>query len=227
MTGKEHPLHTFPSNFLCAGQCGERYSLFLYMEDDLLLTWQALQAWAEDEVALAPLGFHRGLVRVETSQWDGRLMAFDQRWPTPVDSPGARVISLNATYNGSHTHGELRKRKSFAQLQNPYMAMWLASSAQLGHWMTAPEWGYLPHTMSDLIREEAAWSVYSIESAEYKRGGNGFQRSLVWPYDPVAMKLDHIAEVFHIPNNKCKGPLPPQKGSGAPCTISFDEVLTH
>ncbi|CAL5224022.1 g6642 [Coccomyxa viridis] len=140
------------------GEDGERYSLFLYMEDDLLLTWRALHAWAEDE--------------------------------------------------------------------NPYMAMWLASRDQLGHWMAAPEWGYLPETMSDLIREEAAWSVYLIESAEYKRGVNGFQRSLVWPYDPVAMKLDHIAEVIHIPNNKCKGPLPAKRGSGAPCTISFDDVLT-
>ena len=196
------------------------------MEDDLLLTWRALHAWAEDEVALAPLGLHRGLVRVETSQWDGQLMAFDQRLPTPIQSPGARVISLDAAHHAPLAHGTKRKRKFFVQLQNPYMAMWLASRDQLGHWMAAPEWGYLPETMSDLIREEAAWSVYLIESAEYKRGVNGFQRSLVWPYDPVAMKLDHIAEVIHIPNNKCKGPLPAKRGSGAPCTISFDDVLT-
>ena len=195
------------------------------MEDDLLLTWQALHAWAEDEVALAPLGFHRGFVRVETSQWDGRLMAFDQRVPTPVKSPGARVISINATQHAMLAHGRTRTRETFAQLQNPYMAMWLGSREQLGDWMRASEWEFLPHTMP-LIREEAAWSVYLIESAEYRRGADGFQRSLVWPYDPVAMKLDHIAEVRHIPNNKCSGPLPPKRGSGLPCTIPFDEVLT-
>jgi hypothetical protein len=195
------------------------------MEDDLLLTWQAMQAWAEDEVALAPLGFHRGFVRVEISQWDGRLMAFEQREPTHVKSPGARVISLEVSHHAPLALNASRARTDYVQLQNPYMAMWLASREQLAEWMGAPEWGYLPQTMAGLVREEAAWSVYLVEQSEFKKGKNGFSRSLVWPYDPVTMKLDRIAEVFHIPNNKCKGPSPPQRGSGDPCTIPFDEVL--
>ncbi len=74
-------------------------------------------------MALAPLGFQRGFVRVEISHWDGQLMAFEQREPTPVQSPGARVVALETGHHTPLAQDKLRRRTNFVQLQRPCMAM--------------------------------------------------------------------------------------------------------
>jgi hypothetical protein len=39
----------------------------MYVEDDVLVRWETVVAWAEDDALLAPHGFQRGFFRVESN----------------------------------------------------------------------------------------------------------------------------------------------------------------
>jgi len=49
-----------------ASACAGNHTAMMYMEDDDFLTWEALLSWADDEAALAAIGFTRSFVRIET-----------------------------------------------------------------------------------------------------------------------------------------------------------------
>ncbi len=49
----------------------------MYMEDDDLLLWEGVLAWAQDEAPLAELGFVRAFARTETFSYTGG------RWNPP------------------------------------------------------------------------------------------------------------------------------------------------
>ena len=40
----------------------------MYVEDDMLVRWESLTAWATDDALLAPLGLQRGFYRAEVNQ---------------------------------------------------------------------------------------------------------------------------------------------------------------
>ena len=106
------------------------YTLFVYMEDDLELTWAALQAWALDESLLAPLGYHRGFVRTEVAQWDGSIMAPDQVKHTSLSRKPSPVLSIAAPTATGLTHPS-KNAADFVHIHSTYMAMWLGSRNQL------------------------------------------------------------------------------------------------
>ena len=43
----------------------------MYVEDDVLVRWDSVLAWAEDDALLAPLGFQRGFFRTEFNVQSG------------------------------------------------------------------------------------------------------------------------------------------------------------
>ena len=45
--------------------------MFMYVEDDVLVRWNTVLAWAADDALLAPLGFQRGFFRTEFSTEKG------------------------------------------------------------------------------------------------------------------------------------------------------------
>ena len=47
------------------------HTAFMYIEDDDLLLWEAVLAWAQDEAPLAELGYMRAFARTETSNPKG------------------------------------------------------------------------------------------------------------------------------------------------------------
>lgn len=200
------------------------HSLFIYMEDDLELTWPALQAWAHDESILAPLGYHRGFVRVEFGQTDGRLMTVDQPSPTQVGHDSAATLNVSLWSGREQMHHTGNITAHFVHLTTSYMAMWLASRQQLSEWLLTPQWSV---TNGDgyplMIRETAAWSLYHIKNDEFHKGKRDFKQTLVVPFDPHTSRIANIAKLQHLSNNYCMIEEPPE---GAACTIAFDDVLT-
>ena len=57
-------------NMTAAPSAGS-HTAFLYLEDDVFLSWEALLSWAADWEPLAALGLTLGFARVETSQTSG------------------------------------------------------------------------------------------------------------------------------------------------------------
>ena len=200
------------------------HTLYIYMEDDLELTWSALKAWAHDESLLAPLGFHRGFVRVESAQWDGNLMAFDQMNRVSVSAEDSGTLSVAASNSAEFSHLSGNATAHFVHLSVSYMAMWLAMHDQVGEWLLSPEWGIAGEALRAQIREEAAWNLYTIASKEFEPRKRGFERSLVVPYNPYTSKVAHSAMLPHLSNNYCAKSA---ASEGVFCTIRFDDVLVE
>lgn len=200
------------------------------MEADLELQWPALQAWAQDEELLAPLGFHRGFVRTEISQWSGEVMAFDQTEHTIVGSEGSPVLATRGVQpSGRPQKGAPANQiNHFVQLESAYMAMWLASEQQLAAWTMAPEWAPdLDNFKDRLLREEAAFNLYRTNESSYNRGGQ-FKNSLLVPYNPHALTIPDIAALNHLSNNYCDSDGRQQAvrvAAHAFCTIALRDVL--
>ena len=108
------------------------------------LTWPSLRAWATDESLLAPVGLHRGFVRVETAQWDGQLIANDQLHNVSLSTAGADVSVAPSLHGTAH-----RTASHFVHLASSYQAMWVASRMQLALWMRGPEWGAAQNGYTD------------------------------------------------------------------------------
>ena len=49
------------------------HTAFMYVEDDVLVRWPTVLAWAEDDALLAPQGFQRGFFRTEFNVESGPL----------------------------------------------------------------------------------------------------------------------------------------------------------
>ena len=49
------------------------HTAFMYVEDDELILWEAMLAWAQDEAPLAELGFTRDFTRLEMRAHDGAV----------------------------------------------------------------------------------------------------------------------------------------------------------
>ena len=194
------------------------------MEDDLELTWSALQAWAHDEHLLAPLGFHRGFVRVELAQWDGNIMALDQTVPLSIVSEDSPVLSVEAPMPGQSIHLSGNATASFVRLQNSYMAMWLASRSQVAEWFQAPEWSAKLNGQNGLIREDAAWNLYTVERNLFQKEKHG--RSLVVPYDPSTARIADVAMLPHISNNYCNRESADAEAPHPFCRVRFADVLS-
>ena len=195
------------------------------MEDDLQLTWSALEAWAYDESLLAPLGFHRGFVRMEHAQWDGRMMAFDQTRTISVSSDDSAVLHIAASRAAESSYLSGNATAHFVHLGNSYMAMWMATHHQFADWLLSPEWGIEGKASVEHIREEAAWNLYTIGSKDFKPGKNGFESSLVVPYNPLTSKLAYIGMLPHLSNNYCARSAAAKEAGHQFCKIPFDDVL--
>jgi len=68
--------------------------VFMYVEDDVLVRWDTVLAWAADDAMLAPLGFQRGFFRTEFSTEKG---AHPDSVPVPQKScfrsgPGTELL---------------------------------------------------------------------------------------------------------------------------------------
>ena len=207
------------------------YTLFVYMEDDLQLTWPALQAWAYDESLLAPLGFHRGFVRVEVAQWDGHMMVFDQTTPVSIPASGesdddSSVVRVVASMPAEYVHVSGNAVAHFVRLHNSYMAMWLGSRSQVAEWLQAPEWSANLNGHDGLIREDAAWNLYTVERNHFSKEKHKY--SLLVPYDPRTARIAEIAMLPHLSNNKCSREAADAQGPRPGlCRIRFENVLVE
>ena len=204
------------------------YALFVYMEDDLHLTWPALQAWAYDEGLLAPLGFHRGFVRTEVAHWDGHIMAFEQPNTVSIPSSGQfdddnSVLRVASPMQAEHIHLSGNAMAQFVRLHDSYMAMWLGSRTQVAEWLQAPEWSARLNRHGGLIREDAAWNLYTVERGRFKKEKHKY--SLLVPYAPRTATIAKIATLPHLSNIYCSRETADAEAPHSWCRIRFKDVL--
>ncbi|KAK9838814.1 hypothetical protein WJX74_003824 [Apatococcus lobatus] len=133
------PIHELPHPFelawvhrdlMQAALATGQYTAFIYLEDDMRLTWDSLISWATDQAVLEPLGFQRQFYRTEIAPWDGKQWLFD----------ALQHVHL-ATYERKLDVGvQTRAHQHYIQLPEPYSAVFVASPTLLARFIKSPFW---------------------------------------------------------------------------------------
>jgi len=130
------------------GAMCDAYDYFMYVEDDVLVSAAALTRWREDSMRLAPHGYRRGFLRVETTPGGVRVCT-DQKRP----AHRRRLRRLGPA--------------TFLALPNPYCACWLYSRSQLRQFMAMPIWDPRLNT-AFATREAAACGMISDPRGDHR-----------------------------------------------------------
>jgi hypothetical protein len=160
------------------------FDYFMYLEDDILVPWEAFESWAAEEATLGERGFVRGFLRVERDG-QGRVVATD--WAAPLRRPVATEI----------------EGRRYVRPDAFYQACWLASQARLKDFVDGDSWAQGFHRWSS-VRRAHRWN----RGANYRREFAAFGWSCARPGRPrVLLPVDadgaiaHAAWVWHLPNN--------------------------
>ncbi len=153
-------------------------SHFMYIEDDTLVTRDAIEYWVEWHAVLNPARLMPSFLRVEKKHDDDRWYSTDCMQPARISqSPRA----------------SLDDQIIFVNLANPYQGMYLLDRAlmaeHLGGPSSSPDFGPWP------IREKAA------QGLTFASPPQGFTSRNLVPYLPGTQTIDERCFVHHLPNN--------------------------
>jgi hypothetical protein len=147
------------------------YDYFMYVEDDILVPFRALQGWLADSRRLHNSNYRRGFLRTELTA-DNTLVSTDQR------------------YKSTAAHFCLVAGRMWFYPENPYHAFWFYSRAQMDTFIESASWR--DGNREDWgIRERAAAGMIWLDSDRH--------HSLV-PVTGFGRVRDD-ALVAHLPNN--------------------------
>ena len=189
------------------------YQLFLYLEDDIKLSWAALQAWALDE-ALLQRAFGRGLLHRGFFRFEqcgkGLLSApticcFDPDACSFSRAAGSALLSRGI--ERWQCKVSVRGRR-FVGLPNPYHASWVMGPAQLERFVHSAHWHTSTGRVPGGVREAAAAgdAYLSIASARNRSELSDCSTTSLVPYtlsneSGAIPRLDHAAGVQHLGQN--------------------------
>lgn len=134
-----------------------QFDLFVYLEDDIELTWPQLLAWDRDDRALraagsaARRGFYRYEVTLEAASGGGGT-SHESHSLAGANGAGGGVVAA-----GSHVLPDFKacdfnfsrwkcrmelpgSKRKFVGLANPYSATWVATRQQLLDLVASPHW---------------------------------------------------------------------------------------
>ncbi len=163
----------------------DNYTSFMHIEDDMHVPFRALVAWAEDTDLLRlhssnhSRGFYRTVFDVH-----GDIHHSDNIVADAIDFP--QHASKSIVIGG----------QLFAQLPNPYAAMWVADQPLLSRYLKSRHW----HVVNDSpwgFTEMGSGSVQFVDVPE------GFDSSWLVPIDNETLFPAAIAGIRHSSN---KGP---------------------
>ena len=125
----------------------DEYDYYMYIEDDIAVSWDSLNAWRDDQSLLHPLGLLRGFVRTETRK-DGALVASDYESRQSLK----KVIRI--------------ENKRFLHTGYPYQAFWIYSKNQLDSFINSRCWREKVSQWG--IRENAAAGMTWLNPNEHR-----------------------------------------------------------
>jgi hypothetical protein len=170
-------------------------SHFMYLEDDTLVTPDALEYWTEWRTVLGPARLIPSFLRVERKDNDSRWFSTDCIRPVSVSqapraSLGDQVVFLN--------------------LPTPYQGMYFLDRELMAEHLNGPSSG--PDFGPWPIREKAA------QGLTFANPPQGFSSRNVIPFLPGQGKIDERCFVHHLPNNYANNPSPANPFGRLPVT---------
>ena len=152
------------------------YDYFMYIEDDILVPFEALCRWREDSSKLDPLGYLRGFVRYEKNE-AGTLVVTDQTRPARLWN----FVSVG--------------REVYYHPRNPYHGFWVCGLGQMRRFMENLAWRDGNH---------AGWAVRERAAAGMTWANPRRHRTLI-PVEVDGTVPSEVL-VHHIPNNYALDP---------------------
>jgi hypothetical protein len=153
-------------------------SHFMYIEDDTLVTRDAVEYWVEWHSVLNPVRLIPSFLRVERKHDDHRWYSTDCIQPVRISQASKATVD---------------DRVVFVNLPNPYQGMYFLDRALMEEHLSgsssSPDFG--PWR----IREKAA------QGLTFANPPTGFTSRNLVPYLPGTQKIDERCFVHHLPNN--------------------------
>lgn len=168
------------------------YDIFMYLEDDILISWSHFLSWKADQESLFDQGYIRGLTRVERSN---RGTAYLTDFSSPMGNP--QIFWIDG--------------KAFFQPQYPYCACWIYSQAQMAEFQASAYWSEATYDCCRPSWSKGKGWIYKREKAAFgmtylphpdRRGGH----RVMLPLDCDRNRLDESALIDHLSGNYHQDP---------------------
>lgn len=168
----EHPFYlTWKCRPLLKTQMDD-YDAFMYIEDDILVPWKAIQYWINNNERLIAQNYNLGFLRIEIAA-DGEEYISDlygERLDTIIQLDDGLPYCLNN--------------------KNPYCAFWIYNKAEFKRFAENPYYD-IQKIPDYAIREKSAIGLHGIQNYWYK--------GTVIPIVGDGLAVD--CRVYHMPNN--------------------------
>ena len=166
----------------------ESFDYFMYLEDDIYVSWQTFEAWLRRSHSVSRRGLIHGFLRIEYDL-AGRPMASD--WRHPARRPP--TIEIDGV--------------KYIRPWWFYQACWVYSRATMQHFVGTGAWTRGFHKWSSVARGHRR-----LGGANYTREYSAFGMACAAPgYPRVVLPVDDDgrilsdAWVWHLPNNYAQG----------------------
>lgn len=154
------------------------YDYFMYIEDDVLIPYNAIKYWLKHHPKLEKLNYNLGFLRIEIDSEQVEYMT-----DIPIHNKFSKTIDID---------GQLFIENNI----NPYCAFWIYNKDTFHKFTNSPLYHYenmheFENTPYQMIREKAAIGLNGLLTKYYSK-------TLI----PLKyLKLDPDCRVYHLPNN--------------------------
>jgi hypothetical protein len=122
------------------------YDIFMYIEDDILVPYKAIQYWLDNQ-SLIDMNYNLGFVRIEV---DNHIEYITDLYGEKLDT----ILTLN-------------DKKYCVNNKNPYCAFWIYHKSEFNRFVNSKY--YNPNTISGYgIREQSAIGLHGTQTHFYK-----------------------------------------------------------
>ena len=172
----------------------QRFTHFLYLEDDLLIRRETIEYLLSAREILRPHGLLPGVFRIERRARDGEWMATDVKEPVSIRNC-SRTINAGGT--------------GFVNLPTPYQGLYFLDrelmEEHLSGFSSNPDFGLRklatgPHPCTWRIRERASMGL------TFSGIPNGFGSRIVLPYKSNPLILASLSFVHHLQDKYANDP---------------------
>ncbi len=149
----------------------DEYDVFMYIEDDILVTNNAIEYWLKYNEILIALNYNLGFVRIETDNKNTEFI---------TDLPGTQLQKVIELNNENFIINDI----------NPYCAFWIYNKKEFNNFINS-EYYNIANIDGYGIREMSAIGLHGVRTNWYKNTLIPLKNE----------NLTNDCKIYHMPNN--------------------------
>ena len=175
---------------------------YIYLEEDIGISAQALHSWAEDSIVLEPLGYLRSFYMVEEvpKEEGGPYLVLISSLQTGIVCNPLRK-HCSEQYSGLAFETIHAENRHFARLSQPYSACFAATHTQIESFRKSQYWRSVHGDIYDVRASVGGIIQYALANSSKLHHAAVVPWRTIHRQDGTTMPhLEHSAAVFHLPN---------------------------